>query len=745
MKELRLAIYETRRLFLERRTWLFIAAFAGAPIWFCTDIFGLGHSYFGSMSNVFMLQPAQKAVFIGVLAALLLTLLEMQRMTKYRISGIIETATSPLLNQLRQTAAIIIVAAASLLASLCVLLPYTAVKMGSSFKMLPFLASWVFIYFGGISITVLFSSGLFMITRSLDISFIAVGILIAFSFFSSFGRCYLFFWVQTNVYYFSDATESHLQIDIILYTRLAWLLASCAVYVLGLACIRRYGKNLLLSLMLSFRKVILPVLAISLAAGSFYHVYNEPFFDKGPILKTERAVDPDTGIVVYKTDDSSFIVDESRNDIISITEGKTNIIVDTKKRLIKGEAVYKVNNPSGEKQDVPFTISAGLDFLEVYENNVKIGFKKNSLDNFMESVYHLTLTADKESTLRIVYEGSPKSSRDNQTRQWGITDKFVMIPYIYPLPGSRQNFLMDCRLTLPEKLTPIMENTVLKEAVPEKKGCKTYEYQPDRRYWLIAGEYNIEKLSVAGQDIHFIYQKGREKTIRDSKASAVVVDVVRFFSEKFGPLDFKGMPFIIAELDGSFVTGGWGLGNMSVFGEGMFAGTEYKGSPEAANVEGGSGIGVAVHEIAHQWWGWSPDSVYIQEDGQSPWSGEGLTVYSTYLYMKERYGNEYAKREFEDVWTKNTHKMQNAFYLTHLKYANKLPEKDAADIYGAFATTTRYEMMPYLLLKAQKLKGGEDAFVNSLKEISQKYRKQELTYDAFLSELGLTKEDMKID
>lgn len=706
---------------------------------------GLGEGYNGTMTNVFILLPAKQAAFVGVLTALFLTLLEIQRMTKYRMSAIIETATSPLRNQLRQTAAIIMVAAISILVSLCVLLPYTMAVMGSTFEILPFLAGWVFIYFGGVLITILLASGLFMITRSFDISFIIVGIMIVFSFFSNYYSNYLNFWVQTKVSLLSDATESYLQVDVILYTRLVWLLASSAVYLLGLTCIRRYGKNLLQSVLLCCRKVVLPVLTVLLAISVFYSVDYEPFFDTGPVLKSERVVDPETGIVIYKTDYSSFFVDESRNNDVTVESGKADMTVDTRKRVLKGVAVYPVRNPWGIKQDVAFSISAGLNILEVYENDVKIKFKKNKLDNFMTSVYHLKLTADKEATLRIIYEGSPKSSRDNQMRQWGITDKFVLIPYTYPVPTINLNIQMDCTLTLPEKLTLIMQNTVLKEVASEKIGYKTYEYKVNRRNWLIAGEYNIEKLIAGGQEIQFIYLKGREQVMKDNESAAVVADVVEFFTEKFGPLDFSGRPFIIAELDASFVSGGWGLGNMSVFGEAMFAGTGYKSSQEAANIEGGSGIGVAVHEIAHQWWGWSPDSVYVMEDAQSPWSSEGLTVYSTYLYMKERYGEEYAKQEFVDAWAKNTKKMKNAFYLTHLQYASKLPKNDAADIYTAFASTTRYEMMPYLLLKAEKLVGGEDAFVASLMKISQKYRRKELSYETFLMELGITKEDLQID
>ncbi len=745
MKELRLTVYEIKRLFRAKKTWLFVALFAFIPLFLCTDMFGLGNNYSGTMSGVLMLKPAKDAAFAGAFIALIFTLLEMQRMTKNRISAIVDTVTDSVRSQIRQTAAILAVVTVTLMGTLCVLLPYTAVVMSDVFKMAPFLASWGLIYFGAILTVVFLASGLFMITKNANISFVVVGVLILANSFIPIGSNYLFFWIQTRANSFSDATQSVLQIEVILYTRLVWLLLSIGVYITGLASIRRYGNNILRSILLSGRKILLPALAVLFTVCAIYLYCNEPFFDNGPIIKTERSVDPHTGIVIYTYDDSSFIVDESFNKTLQFISGKADVTVDTAHHVLRGEVTYTVRNDSGKEQDVSMCITPGIDFIEVYENDVKITFKKNELDNFMNSVYHLKVPKDNRTALRIVYGGTPKCNRNDQIRQWGITDQYVFIPEVYPVPNAGQRAPMECTLTLPQALTPIMQETVLTEIAPQQSGCKTYTYENVWPMWLFAGEYNIEKLNAGGQVVSFIYLKGREKAIKDSNAAAVVADVVDYFTEKFGPLDFHGMPFTIAELDNSVVDGGWQLGNMSVYGESMYAGAVYKGNPNAPNTEGGAGIGVAVHEIAHLWWGSSPDGVYITEDRISPWSAEGMAVFSTYLYMKDRYGEEYAKQAFTDVWETNTKRMQNAFYLTHLQYVRKLSDTDAADIYSAFASTTRYEMMPYLLLKAEKLVGGEDAFVSALGNISQKYRRQELTYNRFLKELGLTKEDMTID
>jgi hypothetical protein len=55
VNEVRLTLYEISRLLRVRRNWLFVAALVIAPLLLCTDMFGLGNSYFGTMTNVFVL------------------------------------------------------------------------------------------------------------------------------------------------------------------------------------------------------------------------------------------------------------------------------------------------------------------------------------------------------------------------------------------------------------------------------------------------------------------------------------------------------------------------------------------------------------------------------------------------------------------------------------------------------------------------------------------------------------------
>jgi Aminopeptidase N len=758
MSGMRMTLNEIGRLFRSKRTWLFIVILSVIPAVLSTDAFGLGTRYFtGTMSDVLMLEPARLAVFACAFIALFLTLLEMQRMTKFRMNTIVESVTNPTLNHLRQTIAVILAVCCSMLISLCVMLPYTAALMGGVFSLKAFLTCWVVLYLGGIVITVLFASGLFMLTGNFEISFLIVGILILFSQFNDgVDKNFLYAWLQTNVFYFSDQTGGQLSIDFITYNRAVWLPAALGVYLLGLACVRKYGQNVFFTFLQSCKKAVLPLLFAALIASGGFLFADQPYIDNGPYLKSKTTVDPKTGLVSVNTDYSSEMVDNSMNAAVHIVSGQADITVDTQKRRLSGVAVYCVSNPSGQRQDLSLNMEPGLNITDVTEspgntdqnqtaaqkNSVKVSFKKDKKDNFQASVYHLELTPEKTATLRVAYAGSPRNRKDYQLDTAGITDEYVFVEQLYPRFNADAQAIA-CTLTLPEKLTPFMPSTELTQTAAKRKGYRAYTFTSAPGQWLIAGDYVVDNLKAGGMDVKFAYFKKAAQIMRQNHAPQQVANIVNFFTREFGPLQFHGQPFIIAELDDSS-GGGWETENMSIFGESMFVGDQYKADPALANQEGGSGLGVAVHEIAHQWWGGGPSSVQMEEDGHSPWSPEGLACYSTYLYFKQYFGAAYAKQAFTDSWALKTEKMQNAFYNRNLQYIGRLSTQDAAAIYQSYAADTQYDEMPDLLMKAAKLSGGENAFVKKLSGLYQAYSGKTLSYDGFLSYMHLKKGEMTV-
>lgn len=740
---------EVWRLLRTRRTWLFLAVFILAPLACVTGLLELGMSAGGGMTTVLVLKPAQRAVFVSGLAAALFVLMELQKAQQNNMDTILDAASLPVRRTLRQTAALLIVCLLAFLAAMLLVVPYTAVTMGPVFRPVPFAAAWGVLYFGGILIVALLSCGIYLLTRSMAFSFLLVGGLIAAAYALNSSHksvSFLLYWLQSGVFTFSDATASRLQVELIVYIRLFWLCISAAVFLLGMCAVRRYGLNLGRSLARSARRV-LPVLAILLLCGAaLLMALHQPFFDNGPILEHSQSVDPETGIVVYQSDDSSFTVDDGGQSAVMLRSARAEFWVNTKAGVLDGVYTCTASSPQHPMQDLAFSMAPGVDIYEVTLNGKPVEYAKNRLDNFQTSVYHLQIPLVTDGELCIRYSGVLRNSRGNgrQTRMYGITEEFVFLANYFPAAMSGA-IRTACTMHLPEGLTPLIAEVSLSRLEPQQDGYETYRFESFGYDWVFAGDYLIEEFEAGGMQVRFAYLRGRQEVIRETRAADTVADVINFFAETFGPLDYGDQPMVIAELDGSMVTGGWGLGSMSVFGEGLFMGAVYKGDEGAVSHEGGSGIGVAVHEIAHQWWGWSPDGVNLPEEPNTPWSGEGLTVYSSYLYMKSRFGEDFARENYIDRWRENTARMQNAFYLNHLEFASGLPQNDAAEIYSAFSSTTRYDMMPMLLLKAEALVGGEEAFLEKLREIHAQYGGRTLGYDRFLIELGLTREEMVLD
>lgn len=159
-------------------------------------------------------------------------------------------------------------------------------------------------------------------------------------------------------------------------------------------------------------------------------------------------------------------------------------------------------------------------------------------------------------------------------------------------------------------------------------------------------------------------------------------------------------------------------------------------------LKGAGAAEVFAHEIIHQWWGMGVDFGY----DEGIWSNEGLTVYTTYRLMKEKYGELYAQKNYVDVWQANVDKQNRSFYYRHPEYLDLLPEQYRGQLAMEFEEIDRYCRMPLMLLKAEKLVGGEEAMDRILQSIQAEYFwNEDLTYEAFLNICGLQKEELELE
>ena len=86
--------------------------------------------------------------------------------------------------------------------------------------------------------------------------------------------------------------------------------------------------------------------------------------------------------------------------------------------------------------------------------------------------------------------------------------------------------------------------------------------------------------------------------------------------------------------------------------------------------KGASATEVFIHEMLHQWWG----GLGLSCADEELWSSEGLTVYSTYRLVKEKYGELYAQQYYVDAWKEAVDEQNRSFYNRHPEYLDLLPE-----------------------------------------------------------------------
>ena len=166
----------------------------------------------------------------------------------------------------------------------------------------------------------------------------------------------------------------------------------------------------------------------------------------------------------------------------------------------------------------------------------------------------------------------------------------------------------------------------------------------------------------------------------------------------------------------------------------------------ADGAKGAAAGEVFIHELVHQWWGLG--NMFDTADPSSPWSAEGLTVYTTYRIAKELYGEDYAVENYVDQWRAAVDDYYLNFYVRCPEYLDALPEAERLAISNALSGMRQYSEMPLKILKAQELVGGEEAMDEILKglftrELDPMY--PYLTYQEFLDACGLTEEDLSLD
>lgn len=729
---------EARRILSERLTLLFIALTAAGAVWFSLNSTGR------TASDAFILEPAKNSAILGALLFTLLTLVQSHRDYKNNTDTIILTCTDPIFYELRRTLALICTAVVTTLIITLFAFPYGMAKARDYFQPAAFFTAWYLIFLGALVFSVLLSSGFYMLTKRADAAFFIMAGLILLSKLLenmfTLNPSYLFYWVQTTADSFSDLVSNQFQIDMLLWNRLFCLLVSMGLWALGLCTSRRYGRGLPGSFLVNCRRVWIPVMLIAAISLSTVSYALEPIFDDSKPVDYSGMMNSGTGIV-----SSVSSTPEVGNPNLTLTGKSFDLDIGTKGHTLSGIAKYKLKNATGETQTLPVKLNTGLNIDSVLINGAEGKATRGETGESSAANWSIELPATDEYDLEVSYSGRIRN--DNTILQrvtYGIADGFVWLPPLGVSPGVDINVDKDSTfsgtLSLNETLEPVF---------PKGKPTKT-ETKDGKTEWQYAGsagaqgtgifaaDYMIKSFEAGGLNIELKYFAKHDKSISDMNAANVIKAAIDYFTDAYGPLVYD-KNLTILELP-AYVSGGFAGGNMSAMDETCYDEEGYLPA-EAMTPDQGGGLDVLVHEIAHQWWGLATMPV---QDGTSSWSAEGITCYSTYCFMKQYFGEEYAQEHFVKEWQQGWKTYQNAFYIQHPEYLAKLSATDASNIMASFVNMSLYDIMPLRLLKAEKALGGTEAFQKKVSELYTAHLGQAVTYDDFLTVTGLTKEALDL-
>ncbi len=129
------------------------------------------------------------------------------------------------------------------------------------------------------------------------------------------------------------------------------------------------------------------------------------------------------------------------------------------------------------------------------------------------------------------------------------------------------------------------------------------------------------------------------------------------------------------------------------------------------------------------------------------WSSEGLTVYTTYRMMKEKYNEAYVKQFYIDQWLNSLAALRNNYFLRNPDMQSMLPDKYLLNLQQLVFDATIYNKMPLQILKAEQLIGEAkmDEVLAGLFENGGTEMPPYVTWQDFLDACNLSEEELTLD
>ena len=727
MKTLKLFPLELGRLLQSRLTWLIVLLTVLSP---AAGLVLYRPATSTTMLSLYLANPAMAGGVAGGILFGALTVYELDRVSRSRADVLMDAAVSPLTMALTRLLALLAAAVGTLTLTMLVWLPVSAGLIGSVFSGVDYALAYGLLMGLALPLSILAAGAAYQFTRRADLSLMLFASFAALSL-TVWADDWQLCWLNPCVWALSDDFSNFRVFRSVAWMRLTWLAALAGVWTVSYLCVRQYGKGLFGSLARGVRRAYRPVIALALLACSGTAYAAQPFIDHS---------NPDLTVMsFYEIPYAEGVTFVSRS---------AQVFPDTAAGTVTGRASYRFENTSGQEQSISFGVNPGYTISNVQVGGADVPFTVSDYQEYNEARLEVTIPAEEQVELTMEYSGFPQESLP--TMQGGkelsadylCLENSALSPRVMNVLPGENGYPAAIEITLPASMTAVPFGSSEAEVVSENDdGTRTWRYEDNGAGGILyAGDYVREDIEAGGMTIQFYYGRKHQDVMEAAGAVDAVKAVVDYCTEHYGKLSF-GSGETLKLIQSRVAGGGYATDGASLLDEADFTANNLG---DAA--KGGGAGEVMIHELVHQWWGLG--NMFDTSDSTSPWSAEGLTVYTTYRIVKELYGEAYAQEHYVDQWQQAVDDYYLDFYVRCPEYLEGLPENVRLNISNSLSGMRQYCEMPLKILKAEQLVGGEEAMdqiLNSLfnRELDPMY--PYLTYQEFLDACGLTEEDLSLD
>ena len=726
MKTMRLFPLELRRLLQSRLTWLIMALTVLSPV---LGLVLYKPATSTTMLSMYLANPAITGGVAGAILFGLLAIFELDRARRSRVDILTDAVVSPLTTALTRLLALLTAAVLTAGLTMLVWLPISAGLIGSVFTGVNFLLAYLLLMGLALPLGILAAAAAYQFTRRADLSIVLFIAFCALSI-TVWADDWQLCWLNPCVWALSDDFSNFRVFRSVAWMRLTWLAALVGVWTISYLCIRQYGKGIFGSLARSVRRVYRPAVALALLACSGTAYAAQPFIDNS---------NPDLTVMSF------YEIPYAEG--VTFVRRTAQVFPDTDAGTVTGRASYQFQNTSGQEQSISFGINPGYTISNVQANGTDVPFTVSDYQEYNEALLEVTIPAEEEVELTMEYSGFPQESMPTMQGGKELSSEYLCLensalsPRVMNVMPGEAGYPTTIEITRPASMIAIPFSSSEAEVISENEdGTRTWRYEANSAGGILyAGDYICEQIEAGGMTIEFYYGRKHQTVMEAAKAVDAVKEVVDYCTEHYGTLSF-GTGETLKLIQSRVAGGGYAVGGASLLDEADFT-IANLGDTNKGAVPGET----FIHELVHQWWGLG--NMFDTVDSTSPWSAEGLTVYTTYRIVKELYGEDYAQEHYVNQWQQAVDDYYLNFYVRHPEYLEMLPENEQLAISNSLSRVRQYSEMPLKILKAEQLVGGEEAMDQILhdlfnRELDPMY--PYLTYQEFLDACHLTEEDLNL-